>query len=232
MGLCFAKAIIVKQSLLFFLFFVHATSQAIVNGAIANDPIHQSVVGFSQCSAVLIHPRVLLTAAHCGAVISEGGQNLYFSKLGGDSRWVDVLGFHAQPRWQPQTLDPQKQLIAVNDDIAVIVLRDALERSEWPSSFPKLADTNDSPRPDEELLAVGFGLYRQSRFRFDSDKNSYRRSANYRIQTKKSSVFFIKSTTAGVGVCFGDSGGALFSQRQGQIILQGILTTIGGGRCA
>ncbi|MFL5814134.1 MAG: trypsin-like serine protease [Bdellovibrionia bacterium] len=208
-------------------------SWAVVKGALAYGPAYSAVIGIegrspgSGCSAVVIHPRALLTAAHCLEFLGNGYNHFSYPSRNSDHR-LYISKIYEDPYYNARV--SLRGQFNANDDIALVILKKPIEDQDILSHIPKITEES-SLSPDETLMAVGLGMYKQGRsLILGDDDNSERRTAPYRLQQKRSSVDFLKAVTPGMGMCGGDSGGALLrvSSDGAQSQLVGILTATGG----
>lgn len=209
---------------------------AVKKGALAYAPAYSAVIGVEGvrqgdgCTAVVIHPRAFLTAAHCLEFLDKGYN--YFSYPSRNSYHRHSIS----AIYMDKNFDPRVSLSGsfnVNDDIALVVFKNPIEDKAILSHIPKILGES-SLSPGETLMAVGLGMYKQERLSMlGDDDNSERRMAPYRLQEKRGSVDFLKAITPGIGFCGGDSGGALLrvSPDGARAELVGVLTATGGNRC-
>jgi secreted trypsin-like serine protease len=211
---------------LLFLACFSTSSWAVRNGETAYSGAYAAVIGLtSKCSAVVIHPRALLTAAHCSGLLNERENNtVYFSSLNSGTdvviQKIYVDPFYEEAAWGSRTF-------AVNDDFALVILKDPIRDANVVAHIPRIiSDTSLSDQ--DTMMAVGFGVYRTTAHVVDDNKA--RRKANYRLEKIKGSVFFLRTLTPYVGACSGDSGGGFLrvSPDGKNSELVGILTAQGG----
>lgn len=206
---------------------------AVQNGMIAHGPAYSAVIGLQGsseqggCTAVVIHPRAFLTAAHCKDFIDKGFNLISYPDRNTDHH-LSIIAIYVDEKYNPRI--GWKGDFKVNDDLALAILKDPIEDATILSHIPKIIDESVLA-PNDTLMAVGLGMYRMvGAARLGDRNNSDKRMAPYRLQEKRSSVDFLKASIPGVGMCDGDSGGGLLrvSSDGKSSELVGILTAIGG----
>jgi secreted trypsin-like serine protease len=194
---------------------IAAPAHAITNGtADGND--HPNVGGlvapqaysdgtWIYCSATLISPTVVLTAAHC----DEGGDErvrITFATAYQDGDPVYAGTFQGDPLFGKQQSDPH--------DIAVVVL-DQPVTSITPAPLPA-AGSLGSLRAGQPVTSVGYGAYEVAKaqgagghtFRYDDVRNQAVGSLN--AVTPSWLRVSMNPATGNGGTCYGDSGGPNF----------------------
>lgn len=143
----------------------------------------------TSCSAALIAPRTLLTAAHCVDPAVFGAQRLRILATnapiadGGTFVAIDTVLLH--PSWNAARLD---------NDLALLLLPE--EASAQPLKWNARNVVN---RDGLEVRAIGYG-------RTETDGTGERRTANLRVQEVTPATIRIGDLIES-GICFGDSGG-------------------------
>lgn len=161
-----------------------ATTHPITDGVV--DTTHTAVgrilAGSVNCSATLVGPRTVLTAAHCVPSLAAG---YYRFEVDGQSYPVERLAVH--PEYDRQ------YSIERGFDLAIATLAVA-------PPIPPAAISSAPVRPGQAITLVGYqGI-------------AERRSAVNTIASVTDRVFRMEGTGNGVGnICFGDSGGATFA---------------------
>ena len=194
-----------------------ALAAPIVNGEKTDD--YPSVVSlgldagsysFSACTANLISPRVLLTAAHCGAEIGEDLVAEFGVAFFGSDIWdaEQVIGF------EDMLIHPEYTPLEGNQlptyDIAVIVLEE--EPGVEPTRFRReaLSETDEG----ETLVSVGFGSTGST-----GAGSGYKRVVELPLSDYDEQFALSKSPDSGDGqICSGDSGGPQFQIVDGQLV--------------
>ena len=192
-----------------------APAEAITNGT-ADGNAHPNVGGlvadeaysdgtWIYCSATLVSPTVVLTAAHC----DEGGDErvrVTFSTAYQDGDPVYAGTFHGDPLFGKQQSDPH--------DIAVVVL-DQPVTSITPAVLPA-AGSLSSLRVGQPITSVGYGAYEVVKakgagghdFLYDDVRNQAVGSLN--AVTPAWLRVSMNPSTGNGGTCYGDSGGPNF----------------------
>lgn len=204
-------------------------THAVVKGEIANGSAYAAVIGIDSCSAVVIHPQAILTAAHCGPHLDTGRYAVHFPDRS-ETKSIDVKSVLVNPGYVDDISWSGE--FKINDDIALLILSDPIDDPVILAHIPKIIDEGLLSK-NEIVQAVGLGIHEQGPFAQLGDMdNSDKRVAPYKIVDKKLSTYYLSGTQSGVGLCGGDSGGALLrvSEDGSSSQLLGILTAT-GGRC-
>lgn len=143
------------------------------------------------CSAALVSPTVLVTAAHCleGATSNRVGVSFDSHYVAGASP-VLPGAFYADA-WSPGGKDTH--------DLAVVVL-DSAVTTTTPLGLPQAGLLEKPALKSAQLVNVGYGYFDRT-FVFDG----YRRSSTSSFTSLKPTE--LKLSQKPGGVCFGDSGG-------------------------
>jgi hypothetical protein len=146
------------------------------------------------CSAALVAPRVLVTAAHCA--VGPGTNRVWVAF---DSRYASGSALlpgtlHPDPAWSPAAKNTH--------DLAVVVLDDPAPVT--PLALPPAGLLEKQALKGAELVSVGYG-YTDLAVDFDG----YRRSSTSSFTSLKPTE--LKLSQKPGGVCFGDSGGPRLS---------------------
>ena len=163
------------------------------------------------CTATLIEPDLLLTAAHCFGVGTPTWAYFGSNPLGGDGFFVDVESQVGHQGWDG-TLDPNGE---VENDIALVRLT---------QSVPGIDPIPLSVEPGAALLGetgthVGFGLSN------GASEPATKRVADSEI-TELWHDFFLAQALDG-SPCSGDSGGPMFVEDEaGDLELAGVTSFI------
>jgi hypothetical protein len=178
---------------------VAAPAAAVTGGGLDGDA-HPAVAlllgdtgsGFApDCSAALVSPTVLVTAAHCLEGTASNRVEVSF-----DSHWVPGASsalpgtLVPDPAWDPSAKDTH--------DLAVVLL-DAPAGVD-PLPLPRAGLLDDARLRKSDFTNVGYGYFDRT-FVFDG----YRRSSTSSFTSLKPTE--LKLSQRDGGVCFGDSGG-------------------------
>ena len=198
-----------------------------------------------RCSAVVIKPKVVATAAHCVAaengvantlefspaelVVSRPGVSIYTDVLTTRARVVQVImpvGYVNS--WNPAIGDMTSQ----QNDIAFIILDRPISNQSFPiANIDEIAQLKAAQKP---ITHLGYGL--QSADTIDGSPHLLRLTANitgasrYGVNHRASEVNTLSTRdTATESLCAGDSGGPWYATINGVEKLVAISS--GGGGC-
>ena len=198
-----------------------------------------------RCSAVVIRPKVVATAAHCVAAANGVANALEFSPAElavsrpGVSIYTDVLATRARvvqvimPNGYTNTWNPAiGDMASQRDDIAFIILDRAISNQSFPiANIDEIAQLKVAQKP---ITHLGYGL--QSADALDGSPHVLRLVANstgasrYGVNHQASEVNTLSTRdTATESLCAGDSGGPWFATIDGVEKLVAISS--GGGGC-
>lgn len=171
---------------------VQARSEAIIGGMPTGqaDPEVFALLssGWPFCSATLIHPRVLITAAHC---VANGVGSVTNDPRGYWDNSPSVQGWWAHPDYETTNL--------AEYDLAFVLLR-----SPVTDATPKAIQRTELP-PIAGGRAVGYGQR-------GTDQNAPS-GERYTINLPLTAVTAgqVRYGSPGAAICFGDSGGPFFA---------------------
>jgi hypothetical protein len=158
--------------------------------------------GASFCSATVIAPDVVLTAAHCVSDLSD--TQVFFRRGQGGLDFFDVASIAIHPEYRPNI--GRQHLISI--DLALLRLAKPL-----PPSF-KPVELTDSLRVKigQPLRIVGFGLANED----ERGTSGVLRTGVLAVSEPKSPVlvWLTDPDGTGLGGCTGDSGGPIFAVGQ------------------
>ncbi len=175
--------------------------------------------GYSLCTAEVVSPHVIMTAAHC---VTGGGTFDIF--IGNDmngaegndaTKWLAVSEAHYNPSFNEQQLDN-------GQDVAVAILTNATSIKPLPMNRTALTNT----QVGQPVRIVGFGINSSS----DTQGNS---AGTKRVATTPLTSYdslFVQFGNASQDTCEGDSGGPAFMTIGGTEVITGI-TSFGVTGC-
>ncbi|MBL8909541.1 MAG: S1 family peptidase [Archangium sp.] len=154
------------------------------------------VFGNASCTATLIYPRVLLTAAHCVRTPPTYAGNAPDSFAGA----IPVQAVWADPRYDNGTQQPQY-------DVGLVLLTSAANATPKPYQRSPL-----TLRVGDVVRSVGYGVQAAPTVNPNAPSGE-RRTVEFPLN-------FVSLGTIGVGstgraICFGDSGGPVFGTVDG-----------------
>ncbi len=204
---------------------VAANEDDIIGGT--SDNVDRSVVAISvwnqqvshTCSATVVSPHVVVTAAHCVDPGDVGVDNVVQVFMGDTlaSPWPwlykSVKEVHVPPNYDSGN-------IFSGNDIAVVITKSALGRPALPMNRVALGPSDVG----RSIRFVGFGKTAAN------NPDSYGRRYQASLSITSVSSKFVSSSSANSFTCQGDSGGPGFIKRSGVEYIAGI-NSFGPANC-
>lgn len=198
------------------------TSSAIVGGGVPmTDGIGRTVVTIvgsrgNFCSGVMVASDIVLTAAHC--VPSGASYKIVEYDSQRTTLLRDVSAISVHPQYNQQAMQSHR----VTADIALLKLASpATGRQIATLGVPRTPIT-----PSSRFTIAGIGVT----IRGDGKSGGAVRAANL-ATTGNPGKFQIRlvdpqtgGKQSGIGACTGDSGGPVFEDQQGQLVLAGVIS--------
>jgi secreted trypsin-like serine protease len=186
--------------------------------------VAQSNGGESFCTAEIVSPHVILTAAHCVDPATVGSGNSFQVFLGSDingpqgsqaNLYLDVSETHYDTTFDPNRLDS-------GHDVGVAILSTASTVTPIPMNRTALTQS----MVGQPLRLVGYGISS------GSDPSGQTAGTKRQVSTPLSDFdsLFIDFGTASKGTCEGDSGGPAFMTINGTEVIVGV-TSFGPQGC-
>lgn len=168
-----------------------------------------SMIGMGACTATLISPHILLTAAHCGdARLFGQGLELEIKAINKTqvgfgttppADAIDVIDIHMHPGWNPNAAVP-------DNDVATLLLKTA-PLGVTPKQWSRQAlDSHEG----KQARMVGYGQSQSGTADASDSKGAgTKRVAQVTIRDVQAKKFAVGNGT-NIGMCHGDSGGPTF----------------------
>ena len=218
------------KSIVFILFFAATSAHAIINGSNANPLTSKQSVHLKldsqDCSGVIVHSNLILTAGHCMEGLKQLTKKLRISN-GKNTKSINLVQILKHPLYK-NIKNGKKSQSDIQYDFAFIQTKDdltelfGLSSSDLPMILENRAATKAEAAGSSSIMAYGFGTTSNS-------TNAVGVKKQLSMSTKYvSSLNFIKAVSLekGRGVCGGDSGGGLFSIKASGQVLVGIVSGI------
>lgn len=225
---------------------ISLNANCVWNGDLATDNKWNMVIGYEiegrKCSAVIVHPQVLLTAAHCFNHLSSKTKVYTFSlSLNNLKKTSSVKArFYAHPKFdfdfkgatgKPSDKEFIKAAQNTFNDIAIIKLSNDITAVSGLSEAKgiRLVTKNDIVEVlnDHNVFSIlGLGLYNGGNE--TSSANLTRRIINVKKPVlNEYNLFKTYPLVENQGACAGDSGGALVAETYSGMKLVGVLSAAG-----
>lgn len=191
-----------------------------IKGSITTDPRHASVIGIRDCTAVIVDPRLILTAGHCISNSSKAFKFIYnINDRGRD--YVAAADF--------SVVHKDYRADSNSSDIGVIKLSTPITEKALLASIPKIR----RPTVNSKYIGVGFGDSRRRTSSNNDLGSGTKRYLPFVYKAQFKDVWVTSPEQPYTGACYGDSGGALFEESsKGQgVSLIGILSSISNTTC-
>lgn len=167
--------------------------------------------GSTHCTATVIAPRKLLTAAHCLKGFTASSMKFVLGgSVSAPTHTLSVASITPHPQYNESTL---------TNDIGIVTLA-----SDAPVPPMKLLPSMDQSFVGKELLYVGYGVSNGVN-QTGAGTKRYVRMPTSQVMTKQ-----FRYQTAGKNTCNGDSGGPAFAEINGELLLAGV-TSYGDANC-
>lgn len=156
----------------------------------------------SVCSAVVIAPDAVLTAAHC--VTGASAYRLHWRDGNGKPVLEEPRRIVVHPDYHADAISTRSRSI----DLAIIQSRQALPSAFVPAMLP---DARQPPSPKDSLLTVmGFGIASETKL----DSEGTLREIRLPVITPygQGKILIWLEGKNGQGTCTGDSGGGMFDK--------------------
>lgn len=219
------------STLFIFTVLANLPAMAIMNGRDAD--LNKSVATIQiypekavrRCTAVIVAPNLLFTAGHCTEGIqkqvirveasnkAEGSRNQVIRVM----QWRTAPGYTESDEKEPEDIQFDFAFMRTRDNLLEMF---GLTAEQLPAVNSSVEDLKKILAQSKTFKAYGYGRYSGSR---DSRKKELNQSAEVVEDLK---VIKTVSTETGAGVCEGDSGGGLFAEVNGKLVLLGNVSGI------
>lgn len=190
-----------------------SVSFAITKGRSPSDLLFERVIGIPECSAVVIGPRALLTAAHCVGDFTPG--SLQQINVGRRSSKEFV---HFSRSIIHDNYDPKTKIF----DVALILTKEAVGKFNVKLPVATEADFQAGTK----MYALGLGTQELRKGSGPMDPNNSLSQADMIFSEIREFALFLLPTVPRQSACYGDSGGGVFVERAGGPALAGIISQI------
>jgi hypothetical protein len=175
-------------------------ARAIVGGSEHEGPLAKAGVmvlssNGGVCSAIVVAPDVVLTAAHCATGAAE--HRVHFRDEDGDPVLIAPAAKAVHPAYDAKAVEARRRSI----DLALIRVPDPL-----PARFASAALTAAKPVKDAPLTVGGYGVAREGDAR---STGTFRTAAIRAVEPYGPSAILLWAEGGGAGACQGDSGGPI-----------------------
>lgn len=196
------------------------------------------------CTGTVIHPNIIVTAAHCIFEKSPESFSSVGVKFGNGSSVTRVNARYQQAPGYNSTWIRQGSTNLLGKDVMIIVTQQSLTSINPSLKLINFAETREEAisflrSGNEIVMGYGFGKSPESDKTASTLGTKRMRVVNYDFNSKHAaftsladSKDVLKKTGGNGGQCQGDSGGGLYVERNGQIYTVGVLSGVGGKRCA
>ncbi len=153
------------------------------------------------CTATLISPKILLTAAHCIKVSAEKTLIVFHTAISCESGFdVTKNTQRVSKLIKHELYVPSEKTIEGVNDIALIILKEPA-----PTNYPIYKIANPSELKDSKLYFYGYGVTGSNEGGSGILRKTSFSSEDFVVE-KESDKVRVKQNR-GTGICFGDSGG-------------------------
>ncbi|MGO8798544.1 MAG: S1 family peptidase [Roseiarcus sp.] len=158
------------------------------------------------CSAVVVAPRVVLTAAHCVAPIKD--MRVHYRDDAGRPILLDVEAVAVHPGYRADALTRR----VVSIDLALVRTQTPLDSRFSAAELDESGDVGVG----RSLRIFGYGVAREG----EGGGAGVLRSAALRVRAPLSAILLWAEdpTGAGAGACTGDSGGPILTDDRRQVV--------------
>lgn len=154
--------------------------------------------GSGFCTAIVLSPRVILTAAHC--LRPPGDMRVHFRDADGAPVVIEVEASLAHPDYRADA--PAQRTRSI--DVGLVKTKTDLPPRFHPADLAGVS----TPAPGETVVVAGYGLRREG----EPKTGGTLREAPLRVREPRSRVLLWLAPAAEFGgACSGDSGGPIYS---------------------
>ncbi|WP_245410952.1 S1 family peptidase [Microvirga flavescens] len=175
-------------------------TKAIVGGTEDKSPLAQATVmvlnsNGGMCSAVVVAPDAVLTAAHCVTGASE--YRVHYKDEAGQPVLIAPAKNAVHPGFEPKAIEARRRSI----DLALVRVP-----QPFPERFARATLSSRLPAKGDTVTVGGYGLARENE---PKTTGTFRTADLKAIEPYGPSKILLWAQGAGAGACQGDSGGPM-----------------------